>query len=147
MTKNPVCCLPADTAQQAALLMREEDVGPLPVIENYDTKRLIGIVTDRDLVINVIAAGKKPSEARVEEIMTRDPLTCRAGDDLQDLLDIMMYEQVRRVPVVDHHHSLVGIVSQADVATRMGADLKAGEVVEEISKDRDETQERGSGYV
>jgi CBS domain-containing protein len=141
MTKNPVCCLPEDTAEQAALLMRGEDVGPLPVIENYETKRLVGILTDRDLVLKVVATGRRPSDAHVEEVMTQNPLTCHPGDELQEVLDIMMYRQVRRVPVVDEQHALLGIISQADVATRVGASQKTGEVVEEISKPGDEPRQ------
>jgi CBS domain-containing protein len=134
MTKNPVCCVPGDTAEQAAQLMQNENVGPLPVVENYDTKRLVGILTDRDLVLRAVAAGKPPSAVRVEHLMTRNPVTCHPEDELQAVFDVMMYEKVRRVPVVDHQNALVGIISQADIATRVGAAQKTGEVVEEISK-------------
>lgn len=144
MTKHPVCCLPEDTAQQAAQLMQGEDVGPLPVVENYDTKRLVGILTDRDLVLKVVATGRNPSDTRIDELMTRNPVTCRPGDELQSTLDIMMYRQVRRVPVVDEQGVLAGIISQADIATRVGAYQKTGEVVEEISKPGTEIRQQKS---
>jgi CBS domain-containing protein len=144
MTKHPVCCLPEDTAEQAAQLMQGEDVGPLPVVENYETKRVMGIVTDRDLALKVVGAGRNPSETHVGEIMTVNPATCRPEDELQALLDVMMYKQVRRVPVVDEHDALIGIISQADIATRLGAAQKTGEVVEEISKPDDDNSQSGS---
>jgi CBS domain-containing protein len=144
MTKHPVCCLPEDTAEQAAQLMQGEDVGPLPVVENYETKRVMGIVTDRDLALKVVAEGRNPSETHVGEIMTVNPATCRAEDELQAVLDVMMYKQVRRVPVVDEHDALIGIISQADIATRLGAAQKTGEVVEEISKTDDDSGQSGS---
>jgi CBS domain-containing protein len=134
MTKNPVCCLTADTVEEVALLMGDEDVGPIPVVENYETKRLVGILTDRDLVLKVVATGRNPSQTTVEEIMTQKPVSCRSADDLQAVLDIMMEHKVRRVPVVDEHDGIVGIISQADVATRIGISQKTGDVVEEISK-------------
>jgi CBS domain-containing protein len=144
MTKHPVCCLPEDTAEQAAQLMQGEDVGPLPVVENYETKRVMGIVTDRDLALKVVGAGRNPSETHVGEIMTVNPATCRPEDELQALLDVMMYKQVRRVPVVDEHDALIGIISQADIATRLGAAQKTGELVEEISKPDDDNSQSGS---
>jgi len=134
MTKDPVCCLADDTADKAAQLMKKEDVGPVPVIESQHNNKLIGIVTDRDLVVNVVAEGRDPKTTRIEDVMTRNPVTCRAEDGLQKVLKAMEEHQVRRIPVVDSSDRILGIIAQADVATRVGEPMKTAEVVKEISK-------------
>lgn len=136
MTKNPACCLPGDTVGKAAQLMQRENVGPVPVIDSQQTKRLIGIVTDRDLALKILADGRDPQNTQVEAVMTRDLITCREDDDLQAALAAMGEHQVRRVPIVDEQNRLVGIIAQADVATRAGHEKETGEVVELISKPR-----------
>ena len=136
MTKEPVCCLPTDTAARAAQLMKDADVGPIPVVENEQSKRLVGIVTDRDLALKVVAEGRDPNAVKVEELMTREPVTCRAGDDLHEAVSLMAARQLRRIPVVDEGGKIVGIIAQADVATRTEAPEKTAGVVEEISKPR-----------
>jgi CBS domain-containing protein len=132
MTKNPVYCLPTDTASQAAQSMRDENVGPVPVVESSETKTVIGIITDRDLALKIVAERRHP-DAPLEEVMTRDPLVCRANDHLQSALDAMADGRVRRIPVIDDRDRLVGIISQADVAVRFGVPRTTGQVVEEIS--------------
>ena len=134
MTKSPTCCLPSDTVEKAAQLMKREDVGPIPVVESYQTNRLIGIITDRDLAIKVVAEGRDPTATRLEEVMTRNPVACRAEDELQKVLKAMEEHQVRRIPVVDDQDHIIGIIAQADVATRIGEPMKTAEVVKEISK-------------
>jgi len=134
MTKDPVCCLPEDTADKAAQLMKKEDVGPVPVIESQQNNKLIGILTDRDLVIKVVAEGRDPKTTRIEDVMTRNPVTCRAEDDLQKAFKAMEEHQVRRIPVVDSSDRVLGIIAQADVAIRVGEPMKTAEVVKEISK-------------
>lgn len=136
MTKDPVCCTPADTAVSAARLMKDSDVGPIPVVENAQTKRLVGIVTDRDLALKVVAEGRDPNAVKVEEVMTREPLTCRAEDELQKAIGLMAERQLRRIPVVDEGGKIVGIIAQADVATKTEAPEKTAGVVEEISESR-----------
>ena len=143
MTKKPVCCVPADTVVKAARLMKESDVGPIPVVEDGQTKRLVGIVTDRDLALKVVAEGRDPNAVKVEEVMTREPVTCRAEDDLQKAVGLMAERQLRRIPVVDEAGRVVGIIAQADVATRTEAPEKTAGVVEEISKPSNEP-EKGS---
>src|ERR1700719_3305863 len=133
MTINPISCLSTDTVRRAAQLMRDQDVGPIPVVKDRGTNILIGIITDRDLAVKVVAEDRD-SNTRIEEVMTRRPVVCLAGDNLQIALDRMSDCQVRRIPVVDENNRLVGIISQADVATRIGIPRKTAEVVEEISK-------------
>lgn len=131
MTRNPRTCAPADTVQQAAQLMKSEDVGPIP-IASKDGK-LEGIITDRDIVLKVVAEGRDPKTTKLSEVMTTDIVTCAPDGDIEDTLNLMEDYQVRRIPVVEGNR-LVGIISQADVATKLEAPEKTAEMVEEISK-------------
>jgi CBS domain-containing protein len=134
MTKNPFCCFPDDTVAGAAKLMRGGDIGSIPVIENGQSKKLVGIVTDRDLALRIVAEGLDAQSTKVEAVMTRNVVTCHAGDDLQKALDAMAEHQLRRIPVVDDDGQVVGIIAQADVATRVDQPEKTAEVVKEISQ-------------
>jgi CBS domain-containing protein len=134
MTKNPVCCLPTDMVAKAAQLMRSENIGSIPVIENDQTEKLVGIVTDRDLALRIIAEGLDAKSTKVEAVMTRKVVTCLAGDDVQKALDAMSEHQLRRIPVVDNDNKVVGIIAQADVATRVDQPEKTAEIVKEISQ-------------
>ena len=136
MTKNPVCCLPDDSVAKAAELMKSEDIGSIPVIENEQTQRLVGIVTDRDLALTIVAEGRDARSTKVEAVMTRKLVTCRPDDDLQKALDAMTEHQLRRIPVVESDNKIVGIIAQADVATRIDEPEKTGDMVKEISKDQ-----------
>ena len=134
MTKTPVCCLPNDNVAKAAELMKSENIGSIPVIENEQTQKLVGIVTDRDLALKIVADGLDAKSTKVEAVMTRKVVTCLADDDLQKALDAMAEHQLRRIPVVDDDNKIVGIISQADVATRADEPEKTAEVVKEISQ-------------
>ena len=134
MTKNPVCCLPDDMVIKAAELMKSEDIGPILVIENEQTQKLAGIVTDRDLAMKIVAEGRDPKSTKIETVMTRKVVTCRADDDVQKALDAMAEHQLRRIPVVDNDNKVVGIIAQADVATRVNQPEKTAEMVKEISQ-------------
>ena len=135
MTKNPVCCLPNDTAAKVAQLMKHENVGSIPVTEDAQTKKLVGIVTDRDLALKIVAEGLDGKSTKVEAVMTRKVVTCRASDDLQKALDAMAEHQLRRLPVVDNDNKVLGIIAQADVATRVNQPEKTAEMVKEISQE------------
>jgi len=117
---------------EAAALMRDDDVGSIPVVDNG---RLIGIVTDRDIVVRAIAEQRDPSRTTVDEVASHDPVTVSPEQDLDEALELMAYHQVRRLPVVEDGH-LVGMLAQADVALQV-KDKKVGEVVQEISKPRE----------
>jgi CBS domain-containing protein len=134
MTKNPVCCLPNDMVSKVAQLMKSDDIGPVPIVENEQTRKLVGIITDRDLAVKIVAEGRDPKSTRAEEVMTRKVVTCHADDDLQKALDAMSGHQLRRIPVVDDNKKLLGIIAQADVATRTNQPEKTAEVVRKISK-------------
>jgi CBS domain-containing protein len=109
--------------------MAHEDVGPVPIVEDG---RLVGIVTDRDIVVRVVAEGRDPNATTVREIASTELVTVSPDDALDDALNRLAERQVRRLPVVEGDR-LVGIVAQADIA-RLGEDKKTGEVVEEISR-------------
>src|SRR5258706_2198641 len=130
MTKDPVFCVPGETADWAAQLMKREDVGSLPVVKDLRDLRIIGIVTDRDLAMAVVAEGRDPRVVRIEEVMSRDPVTCDERADLDDAIELMAEKQVRRIPIVDGSKKLVGILSQADVAIQVDDAAKAGHLVE-----------------
>ena len=134
MTKNPVCCLPDDMVAKVAQLMQSENIGSIPVIENEQTERLVGIVTDRDLALKIVAKGLDANSTKVEAVMSPKVVTCRAGDDLQVALDAMAEHQLRRIPIVDNDNKIVGIIAQADVATRLNQPKKTAEMVKEISQ-------------
>lgn len=134
MTRNPVCAQPEDTVVNVARLMKENDIGPVPIVESHDSKKLVGIVTDHDLALKVVAAGRDPQTTPVREVMTTNVITCRDDDDIEAALDAMATQQLRRIPVVDDGNMLLGIIAQADIATRMNRPEKTGEVVKEISE-------------
>jgi CBS domain-containing protein len=114
--------------------MKREDVGVVPVVNAQGDKRLVGIVTDRDIALRCVAEGKDGS-CRVRDVMSSDDLmTCSFGDDVEDVMDAMRTEKVRRIPIVDERGSLVGIVSQADVLRKTRDTHRAGKTVEEISE-------------
>jgi CBS domain-containing protein len=134
MTKNPVCCLPSENVANVAAMMKRENIGPIPVIENEQTRKLVGIVTDRDLAMKIVAEGRDARSTKVESVMTHKVVTCRAEDDLQKALDTMSEHQLRRIPIVDNNNKILGIISQADVATRVNQPDKTAEMVKEISQ-------------
>jgi len=134
MTSKPVCCLSNDTVATAAKYMKVENVGSIPVVESDQNRKLLGIVTDRDLALHIVAEGRDAKTTKVGAVMTGNVVTCLADDDLQKALDAMAKHQLRRIPVVDSGNRVVGIIAQADVATRVGEPEKTAEVVREISQ-------------
>ena len=131
MTRDPRSVSPQTTARDAAQLMKAEDVGIIPVVEG---SRLIGVVTDRDLALRIVAEGRDGNTA-VRDVMSSDRIaTCRPDEDLDRAMETMSREQVRRIPIVDERGALVGIVAQADVVRKADNDRKAEKTVERISE-------------
>lgn len=120
-----------DSLKDVAKLMVECDCGALPVVLN---NKVIGIVTDRDMVVRVLAKGRNPLEARVSDAMRREPVTVRETDPLDRVMDLMSEHQVGRVPVVDDQDRVAGIIAQADIATEARDEDKVARTVEEISE-------------
>ncbi len=131
MSKNPRTVTPEMAVMEAAQLMKSEDVGVLPVVESSSSKRLLGVITDRDIAIRVVAEGR--ASASVRDVMSAGVKSCKADDSVKDVMALMGREQVRRVPIVDSRGELVGIVSQADIVLE-GDDKRAEETIEKISK-------------
>jgi CBS domain-containing protein len=130
MTARPRCVTSDTPVRQLAELMDSEDVGAIPVL---DGERLTGMVTDRDIVLRVVAKGKDPSGMPVREIASSDIVSVGPDENLDDALRLMASHQVRRLPVVDEESRLVGVVAQADVA-REAKEKDVGGMVEEISR-------------
>jgi CBS domain-containing protein len=134
MTKDPSCVTPGATIREAAQVMQRENVGIVPVVEEKGTKRLLGVVTDRDIAIRVVAEGRDAG-TRVSDIMSSSRIrTCAPDDDVDDAMEAMANEQVRRIPIVDDRGALVGIVAQADIVRKTRDENKAGNTVKEISE-------------
>lgn len=132
MTASPQCCARETTLNEVANLMVEADCGEIPVTDS--SNRLVGVITDRDIVCRVVAKGKNPSAVTAGEVMT-EPVVCVKEDtSLQDVMSVMEENQIRRVPVVDATGCCCGIISQADVAMN-AREGQVGEMVREVSKD------------
>jgi CBS domain-containing protein len=125
MTRNVITVHPHDSIEQAARLMGECDCGALPVID--DRGRLIGMLTDRDIVVRVTGRGLNPRQARVVDSMTNQTFSCHANDSIHDCMEQMSRHQIRRMPIVRDDNRLVGIVSQADLARHAGDSQGQGE--------------------
>ena len=130
MTSNP-CSIDTDkSVAYAAKMMRDEDVGFAPIVEG---DRLVGVLTDRDIAVRVVAEGRDPEQTKVTEVASRDVVTLDPQQDLDEALRLMARHQVRRLPVVEEDGRLVGVVAQADVA-KQADEQQTGEVVEQISR-------------
>lgn len=138
MTSHPVVCTPEDPILEVARRLRDANVGSLPVVDHCDSLKLVGIITDRDIVCRVVAAGQNCGEARVRDAMSTEVSSLTCEDTVNKAVLLMSERQVRRLPVVDAEGRVIGIVAQADLAeaARQQGDLEdeLAEVVEEISE-------------
>jgi CBS domain-containing protein len=151
MTRDVTVALRATTLEEVARMMRDEDTGVIPVVEPGETEsdsvteqhrvpartssngKLVGLITDRDIVVRAVADGRDPRSMRAEEVMTTDLHTIRPNDRVIEAIRKMGDRQVRRLPVVDREGTLRGIISMADVALETEADRELAEALEEIS--------------
>ncbi len=137
MSKNPRSVSPDTPVSEAARVMREEDVGLVPVVERVggaETRgRLVGVVTDRDIAIRHVAEGRA-ADSPVGDVMSGGVKTCGPNDSVEDAMALMGREQVRRLPIVDERGSLVGVVAQADLVRMSGKERQAERTVEQISQ-------------
>jgi CBS domain-containing protein len=135
MTKNPEFVTPDDSVTDVARIMAREDVGLVPVCESRETRRCIGCITDRDIVVRLVAQEKDTRAAgSIEEAMTHEIFSCSPNDDVEGCKRIMQEQRIRRVLVLDEYGALVGVVSTADLARSLDAG-KVGEAVQEISRE------------
>src|SRR5213592_1019757 len=129
MTERPRAVTREASVREAARLMDEEDIGSLPVVE--EGARLVGIVTDRDVAVRVVGRGLDPDATRVSEVASMDLVALTPEHDLDEALQLMAHEQVRRLPIVVRENELVGMLAQADIA-RASKEKSTGEVIEAI---------------
>ena len=131
MTPNPACVSAKDSIREVARIMAREDTGVVPVV---DGKKVIGMITDRDIVVRLVAEGKDPANAKVNEAMTKTVRSVKEDSTINDALQMMSSAQIRRVPVVNNNNEIVGIVSMKDIATESRETSKVGKAVEQISE-------------
>src|SRR5690606_21228798 len=135
MTHDPVYCTPESMLTEIAGMMKECDCGAIPVVENEASRKPLGIITDRDIVIRALAEGKDPSRTAVESCMTRSLVTGRPDDSVEECVPLMEEHQIRRIPVVDDQEALTGMVVQAHIA-RNASTEETGELVQDVLKPR-----------
>ena len=145
MTENPECVTPDSSLADAAMKMRDLNVGIIPVVDGEQTRRLRGVVTDRDLAIRAVAEGMDARSTRVQEVMTTEVESCNKNDTVSDILRVMEREQVRRVPITDREGRLVGIVAQADVVRDI--DSERGEHLVKDAIEHISEPSRGGGTM
>lgn len=133
MCESPACCTPETGLQEIAKLMVDHDCGAIPVVESQDGKKLVGVVTDRDIICRVVAEGKNPLEMKAGDCMTESAISVEPEMSLEECIRIMEQHQIRRVPVVDPQGACCGMVSQADLA-RTADESRTGQVIKEVSK-------------
>ena len=131
MTPNPVTVSEKDSIREAARIMAREDTGVVPVV---DGRKVIGMITDRDIVVRLVAEGKDPSSTRVNEAMSKNVRAVKEDNTVDEALNVMKSAEVRRVPVVNDQNEIVGIVSMGDIAKEGRHGVKVGEAVKDISK-------------
>lgn len=132
MTRNARCISPEATVGHAATQMRDLDVGSLPVCGEHG--KLVGMITDRDIVIRSVAEGANPNSRLVQSVMSPDIVYCFAEDDVEEAAETMEAEQIRRLVVLDENKRLVGILSLGDLAVRCHDDKLSGGTLEQISE-------------
>lgn len=134
MSRKPSTTTPDASLQDAARLMKEQDVGLIPVVDGNGSSKLVGVITDRDIAIRVVADGRETKGTKVSEAMSGTPRTCGADDSVDSVMELMGKEQLRRVPIIDGDGNLVGIVAQADIVLQAKSDGKSERTIEKISK-------------
>ena len=133
MSRDPACCVLHDTAQTVAKILCDRNIGSMPVVADQQSRKLVGMITDRDLCCSVIAEGMDPKTTQIRTLLTLAPLTCRDGENIETCERLMQEHQVRRIPIVDAEDRVIGIVSQADLALRDKPE-RVSKTVAEISK-------------
>ena len=130
MTANPETVSEKDSVRDAARIMKQRDTGIVPVV---DGKKVIGLITDRDIVVRLIAEGKDVANAKVNEVMTKNVRSVKDDASVDEVLSVMKSAEIRRVPVVNKNDEIVGIVSIGDLAVETNQDNQVGKAIEDIS--------------
>lgn len=132
MTADPACCTADMRLQDVARLMLDHDCGEIPVLDDFETRRLVGVVTDRDIAVRGVADGRSPTDTQVSDIMSSAVVTARLDSSVDECVELMEKHQIRRIPIVDSEGRCCGIVAQADIALRAD-EQETGEVVRRVS--------------
>jgi CBS domain-containing protein len=133
MTRNPACCTPDTRLQEVARMMVDHDCGEIPVVRSNSAAGVVGVVTDRDIVTRAVAGGKNPLELTAQTCMSTPPITVSEDASMDECLEVMELNQIRRVPVVDADGAVRGMVSQADIA-RAASTRETGDLVRQVSQ-------------
>jgi CBS domain-containing protein len=134
MSRNPTCVTPDTPLVDAARLMKDENIGVVPVVESSNSRRLVGVLTDRDIAIRAVAEGRDGASTSVGHIMSTDVQTSAPDDSVNDVMTLMGSEQIRRIPIVDERGEIVGIIAQADIVLEANDNKNAERTVEKISE-------------
>jgi CBS domain-containing protein len=134
MSKDPMCVTPDTPLVEAARMMKDENIGVVPVVDSSDSRRLVGVLTDRDIAIRAVAEGRDGNTTSVGHVMTSNVRTSAPDDSVDDVMELMGREQIRRIPIVDDRGTLVGIIAQADIVLEARDNRKAEKTVEQISQ-------------
>jgi len=133
MTSDPACCTPDTPLSEVATMMVNSDCGEIPVVQDRVSKKPVGVVTDRDIVVRTVARGQNPADMRAGDVMSRPVVTVHPDMRVEDCCRILEERQVRRAPVTDDRGECCGIVSVADIAQTAPKKLTA-EVVRTVSQ-------------
>jgi CBS domain-containing protein len=131
MTRNPECVSERDSIRDVARIMKDTDTGVVPVV---DGKKIVGLITDRDIVVRGLADGKDLTSASVGDVMTRQVKSVREETPIDEVLNVMTSAEIRRVTVVNANNELVGIVSIGDISKHTRQDNQVGKAIEDISQ-------------
>lgn len=133
MAKDVACCTPSTQLRDVAQMMVDCDCGAIPVVESNDSRRPVGVVTDRDICCRAVAKGKNPLEMNASDVMSKNVKTVKPDTDLEECCNVMEHEQIRRIFVVDKDGACCGVVAQADIALH-GPEHEVAETVRDVSK-------------
>lgn len=133
MTEKPACCLAETSLQEVAQMMVLNDCGCIPVIDGENTKKPLGMITDRDITIRTVAEGKNPLDLTAGDIMSKNVVTVTPETSVEDCCNLMEEKQIRRIAVVDEKGACCGMIAQADIAVN-SSDRKTAGVVQEVSR-------------
>jgi CBS domain-containing protein len=131
MTPNPECVTEKDSLRDVARIMKDQDTGVVPVVDGG--RKIIGLITDRDIVVRCVAEGKNPLDAYVNDVMSKSVRKVREDATINDVIGMMKSSEIRRVPVVNQRDEIVGIVSMGDIATDSQERGKVGDAMQDIS--------------
>jgi len=133
MSRDPVCCVLGDSAQTVGKILCDRNIGSMPVVVDHQSRKIVGMITDRDLCCSVIAKGMNPKTTQIGKLIVSAPVTCRDGENIETCERLMQEHQIRRIPIVDAQERVIGIVAQADLALKDTPE-RVSKTVAEISK-------------